>query len=187
MTQIVRSKLVRDGYAKVHLLTLRESDGEEHQREVVAYGQAACVLPYDPRRKVALVVRLPRAPLLWSGETEPIIEAPAGMIDAGEDAETAARREAMEEVGVELRELESVAQCWVSPGIVAERTHLFLAAYGEIDIKSAGGGLAEEHEGIEVSEMPLRTLLELCQNGVLHDLKTLTLVLALRLRHPALF
>jgi nudix-type nucleoside diphosphatase (YffH/AdpP family) len=187
MTRVLASRLAYDGYAKVSVLTLEGDGGQPHQREVVDYGQSACVLPYDPDRKVALVVRLPRAPLLRAGVATHLIEAPAGMIGPGESPETTARREAMEEAGVELGALELVAACWPSPGVLAERTHLFLAAYRAADRRGAGGGLAEENESITVEERPLADLWRACEQGALHDLKTLTLVFALKTRYPGLF
>jgi len=187
MTRILNSRLAYDGYAKVSVLTLAEDGGAPHMREVVDYGQSACVLPYDPDRKVALVVRLPRAPLLRAGVAVNLIEAPAGMIGPGESPETTVRREAMEEAGVELGALELVAACWPSPGVLAERTHLFLAAYRAGDRKGPGGGLAEENESITVEETPLADLWRACEQGGLHDLKTLTLVCALKLRHSEIF
>jgi nudix-type nucleoside diphosphatase (YffH/AdpP family) len=187
MPRIVNSRLAYDGYAKVSVLTLAGDDGAEHSREVVRTGQSACVLPYDPARKVALVVRLPRAPLIAEGVQGNLVEAPAGMISLGETAEACVRREAMEEAGVELAELEPVAVCWPSPGVLAERSHLFLAPYRAADRTGAGGGLLEEHEAIEVEERPLAELWRDAQRGGLEDLKTLTLVLALQARRPELF
>jgi nudix-type nucleoside diphosphatase (YffH/AdpP family) len=187
MTSILSSRLAYDGYAKVYVLMLAEDGGPPHMREVIDYGQSACVLPYDPERRVALIVRTPRAPLVRAGLTIQLVEAPAGMIDAGESAEATARREAMEETGVELGALESVAACWPSPGVLAERTHLFLAAYRAADRIGPGGGLAAENESITVQETPLADLWRAAGQGALHDLKTLALVFALRARHPDLF
>ena len=93
----------------------------------------------------------------------------------------------MEEAGVELGALEPVAACWPSPGVLAERTHLFLAPDRATDRKGPGGGLAEEHESITAEETPLADLWRAWEEGALHDLKTLTLVLALKARHPHLF
>jgi len=154
---------------------------------VVNFGRSACVLPYDPDRKLALIVRLPRAPLLLHGAAANIIEAPAGMISAGESAEETVRREAMEEAGLHLGELEPIATCWPSPGVLAERTHLFLAPYRSTDRVGPGGGLAEESEAITVEELPLAQLWRAAQAGELQDLKTLTLVLALYVRRTMLF
>jgi nudix-type nucleoside diphosphatase (YffH/AdpP family) len=187
MPRIVDSRLAYDGYAKVTLLTLTDDTGEEHNREVVSYGHSACVLPYDPERRVALIVRLPRAPLLLAGVAANLIEAPAGMIAGGESPEIAIRREAMEEAGLALTELEPVAVCWPSPGVLAERSHLFLAPYRAEDRLGPGGGLAEEHEAIVVEERPLAELWRAAQAGQLQDLKTFALVLALHARRPQLF
>ena len=186
MTRIVKSERVREGYANITVLTLADDQGEEHQREVVSFGEAVCVLPFDPARRLCLVVRLPRAPLLWAGIEAELIEAPAGMIDPGEAPEATARREAFEEAGVGLGALELVATCWTSPGVVAERVHLFLAPYGASDRKAAGGGLAREHEDINVQELPLAELWRLADEGRLQDIKTLTLALSLRARRPDL-
>ena len=187
MTRIIDTRKVRDGYIAISILTLVNEQGERHEREVASVGHSACVLPYDPERKVALVVRLARAPLLFEGVQAPLTEAPAGMIEPGEDAETTIRREALEEVGVALAELEPVATCWPSPGVLAERSHLFLARYGQKDRAGAGGGLAQEHEAIVVEETPLAQLWREAQRGALSDMKTLTLLLALRVRRPDLF
>jgi nudix-type nucleoside diphosphatase (YffH/AdpP family) len=187
MPRIVNSRLAYDGYAKVSVLTLAADDGAQFHREVVSIGQSACVLPYDPDRKVALLVRLPRAPLIAEAVADELLEAPAGMLGADETAEACVRREAMEEAGVRIGELEPVGVCWPSPGVLAERTHLFLGHYSLSDRIGAGGGLAEEHEMVSVEEKPLRALWAFATRGELRDLKTLTLLLALHARHPQLF
>ena len=187
MTRILRAERVRDGYAKVTVLTLVDDQGREHQREVISFGHAACVLPYDPARKVAMVVRVPRAPLLLAGIETRLIEAPAGMIDGGESPEAAARREAREETGLRLGDLDPVGACWSSPGVVAELSHLFLAPYTVGDRIGAGGGVEAEHEGVRPEETPLADLARLQGAGGLADMKTLVLVQALRLKRPDLF
>jgi nudix-type nucleoside diphosphatase (YffH/AdpP family) len=187
MPRIVRTETTRGFYVTLTLATLAADDGSEYRREVVRFGDAVCVLPYDPVRKLALVVRLTRAPLLLAGETAQLLEAPAGMIDEGEAAEAAVRREALEEAGLALETLDPVATCWTSPGVLAERSHLFLAPYGAGDRMGLGGGVAAEHEDIVAEEVPLARLWALAQSGGLRDLKTFALVMALRARHPELF
>jgi len=81
---------------------------------------AVAVLPYDVERRSALVVRLFRAPVLVASGEEMSEEACAGMIE-NEDADTTARREAYEELGVDLPSLEFVARVWSSPGVSTER------------------------------------------------------------------
>jgi len=50
-----------------------------------------------------------------------------------------------------------------------------------------GGGVADEHEGITVVEMPLADLAALAASGEFADLKTFALVPALMQRRPDLF
>ena len=50
-----------------------------------------------------------------------------------------------------------------------------------------GGGLAEEHEDIEVLEIDCAELARMLDRNEIHDLKTLSLAQALRIRHPDLF
>lgn len=187
MTEVVSVRLAREGYIKIKLVTLREADGAVHDREVEDHGRSACVLPYDPERKVALLVSLARAPLLLAGAPRNLLEAPAGMIDGEEQPEETMRREAMEEAGLALKALEPVATVWCSPGVSAERSSLFLAAYGAGDRAGQGGGLASEFEHIEIIELSLAALWAKVRAGEIEDLKTLALVLALYARRPELF
>jgi nudix-type nucleoside diphosphatase (YffH/AdpP family) len=187
MTEIIGRKVAYKGYVTVTVAMLKPKDGEAHPREVVSFGDSACVLPYDPDRRVAMVIRMPRAPRLLAGEAEPLLEAVAGMVDAGETPAEAAIREAMEEAGLALKAVETVATAWPSPGVLAERSSLFLAAYSPADRTGTGGGVAGEHEAITLAETPLAELAAMADAGRLADLKTLTLVQTLRLRRPELF
>jgi hypothetical protein len=64
---------------------------------------------------------------------------------------------------------------------------LFLAEYSAADRVTAGGGLADEHEEIEVIEMPLRDLAAMIDGGEGMDMKLMLLVQTLRLRRGELF
>jgi 8-oxo-dGTP pyrophosphatase MutT (NUDIX family) len=131
-------------------------------------------------------VRQLRAPLLHAAGLQDHLEAPAGILE-GDDPEACGRREVMEETGLRLGPLEHIVRAWPMPGISTERMDLFLAPYGSADKVGRGGGLAEEHENIIVVEMTLAGLAGMIERGTLTDLKTLTLVLALQARQPALF
>ena len=169
------------------MATLAGDDGVSFQREIEHHGDAVAVLPYDPNRRVALLVKLPRAPVLFQGASSDFLEVPAGLIDDGEQPIDAARREAHEEVGVRLGALEPAGHTWSMCGISTERMGLFLAPYAATDRTGAGGGLVEEHENITVVEISLAELRQLADTNALSDLKTLALVQTLRLRHPELF
>ena len=187
MVAIRSVRLAHDGWLKLRVATLSGDDGVEFNREIEDHGPAVAVLPYDPERRVALLVKLPRAPVLLMGETSTFLEAPAGIREADEDPAACARREAMEEVGVHLEALEEAGHTWSMCGVSTERMHLFLAPYTLAQRTADGGGLAEEHENIIVVEVPLAELRDRADRNALEDMKTLCLVQTLRLRRPELF
>ncbi len=187
MVAIRSTTLAHDGWLKLRVATLAGDDGVEFTREIEDHGPAVAVLPYDPERRVALLVKLPRAPVMLMGGTAAFLEAPAGIRETGEDPAGCARREAMEEVGVDLDALEEAGHTWSMCGISTERMHLFLAPYTAARRVAEGGGLAEEHENITVVEVPLAELRDMADRNALDDMKTLCLVQTLRLRRPELF
>ncbi|AWN49952.1 NUDIX hydrolase [Methylobacterium terrae] len=161
-------------------------DGSRIGREVEDHGPAVAVLPYDPERRVALLVRQFRTPPCFVDGTASVLEAPAGLREE-DDPEACARREAFEEAGLRLSRLEPAGRVWSLPGLSTERMDLFLAPYRAVDRTGAGGGLAEEHESVEVVELALSDLAGMAERGEVADMKTLCLVQTLRLRHPELF
>lgn len=186
VVELRKVETVFQGYLTVLAATFSASDGGTFRREIEHHGRAACVLPYDPARRTALLVNLPRAPVIWSGGPPELLEAPAGMVE-DEDAEETAIREAMEECGVRLARLEAVGSPYSCPGVSSERVDLFLAAYGEADRVAPGGGVDGENEHITVEEVPLDLLWTWVEQRRIEDLKSLALILALRVRKPELF
>lgn len=186
MKTIDRIETLYKAWAKFLIAYVRLPDGTVIERQVEDHGRAIVVLPYDPVRRCAVLVRQFRTPVYMTAERQDLLEAIAGVVDEP-DVEAAARREALEEVGLALQELEHVACVWSIPGISTERSDLFLAPYGEADKKGPGGGLAEEHEDITVVEMPLAELAAMADNGGIEDAKTFALLQTLRLRRPELF
>lgn len=183
---LIKLETVYQGYMTLMMATFAAGDGTTFKREIEHHGHAAAVLPYDPDRRTALLVSLPRAPVIWADGPPELLEAIAGMLD-GEDGETCVRREALEEAGVQLQGLEAVGTVYASPGVSSERLQLFLAPYALDDRVADGGGLAEEHEHITVMEVPLAQLWTWVEDHRIEDLKTLTLILALKVRRPELF
>lgn len=184
--KLLETKPVYEGWTKLSVGRFRAEDGTEFGREIEDHGAAVAVLPYDAERRCAMLARQFRAPVFArSGETS-LLEAAAGILDE-DDPQACARREAMEEMGLLLTALESVGMVAAMPGISTEVIHLYLAPYVAADRVAPGGGLTEEHEQIEVVEMPLAELAAMADAGTLSDMKTLLLVQTLRLRRPKLF
>jgi nudix-type nucleoside diphosphatase (YffH/AdpP family) len=182
--RIEELRRVHEGWTCLLVARIR-GDGKTYDREIEDHGDAVAVLPYDPARRVALLVRQLRAPVLHAAGLPSLVEAPAGQLDEDEP-EACARREAEEEVGLKLGALEPVGRFFSMPGISTERMSLYLAPYSARDRIAEGGGVTDANEHIEVVEMPLAELAsELALDNA--DLKTLALVQALQLRRPELF
>jgi nudix-type nucleoside diphosphatase (YffH/AdpP family) len=185
MAEVVETLPVYRGWADFNLVRIRLDDGQVVERCVEDHGDAACVLPYDPNRRVALLVRQVRAAVTYRGE-DGFPEPPAGLIDDGESPEMAARREAEEETGLTLRSLEPLGRFWSSPGSTTETSWLYLAEYSAADRVGQGGGV-DDHEDVEVLEVPLVELAARARSGALADLKLAVLALSLMNRRPELF
>jgi len=78
------------------------------------------------------------------------LEPVGGILTAGEDASEVVRREAMEEAGCEILDLQPIGAYHVSPGTSADRVRLFC---GRVDATRARGihGLSEEGEDTRVT------------------------------------
>jgi len=187
MVQILKRETAYEGYSRIERVTARLDNGVEITREVESHGRAVAVLPYDPERRVALLVRQFRAPVMLASGAQSLLEAPAGMIDGEDGAEDSVRRKALEEVGLKLGAVERVALAWPSSGVSTETMTLCLAEYCAGDRVAKGGGLEAEQEHIHVAETPLADLLHLGAGEDAVDMKLLLLVQALRLKRPDLF
>lgn len=116
-------------------------------RELFERGHAAALLPYDPVRDEVVLLEQFRIGALGAPGRPWCLEPVAGVIGEGESGEAVARREALEEAGLEVGRVIHMHDYLSSPGGCSERLSLYL---GEIDSSQAGGvhGLAEEAEDI---------------------------------------
>lgn len=189
---IIKSETKYEGFCTLTecQLAFTRTDGERTVviREVHDHGHGVCVLPVDRERRVALLVRQLRVVLVANGEKDPmLLEVAAGLIDEGESAEQTAIREAEEELGFRISDLQHVTTCYATPGIVTETSTSYLASYALTDRLGKGGGLDEEGEDIIVEEIALDELGEAVLQGRLRDAKTIMLIQHLMLSEPELF
>lgn len=159
--------------------------GPELVREVFVRGHAAAVLPYDPVRDEVLLVEQFRVGALDTACDPWLLEPVAGIIEANEGARQVARREALEEAGVEVLDLAPVCSCFMSPGGSSEIVHVFI---GRIDAAGAGGifGLQGEGEDIKVHVLPFAKVQAWLDEGSLRVASTLLAVQWLARHHAAL-
>lgn len=153
----------------VHRLRHERFDGgmtEIMVREVFERGNAAAVLPYDPRRDEVLLIRQFLPGSYFGGRAARPLQVIAGMVEDGESDEDVARREAVEEAGVTLGRLVLAQAFLPSPGGSSERVVVFCA---EADLGRAGGihGVAGEHEDIRVEVYPAAEAIRLLDEGLI--------------------
>lgn len=146
------------------------------KRETYDRGNGATVLLYDAQHEMVLLTRQFRYPVYVNDHPDGMmLETAAGLLD-DDDAATAIRREAVEETGVEIGELQEVFEVYMSPGSVTERIHFFAAPYTAATRTSAGGGVVHEGEDIEVVELPFADALSAIRSGEICDAKTIMLL-----------
>ncbi|EPS6959099.1 TPA: ADP-ribose diphosphatase [Klebsiella aerogenes] len=121
----------------------------EVTREIFERGHAAVLLPFDPVRDEVVLVEQIRIAAYDTSESPWLLEMVAGMIEEGETVEDVARREALEEAGLEVGRTKPILSYLASPGGTSERLSILV---GEVDASTAKGihGLAEENEDIRV-------------------------------------
>jgi nudix-type nucleoside diphosphatase (YffH/AdpP family) len=138
-------------------------------------GNGAVILLYDTARRTVLLTRQFRYPVYVNGHPDGmLVEAAAGLLDSDEP-EAAIRREALEETGHEVGEIEHVFDVYMSPGSVTERLHFYAAPYSSATALHAGGGLEEEGEQIDVVELEIDDALTQIGTGIV-DAKTIMLL-----------
>ena len=131
-----------------HRLFNGEMSGEV-TREIFERGHAAVLLPYDLARDEVVLIEQIRIPAYDTSETPWLLELVAGMIEEGESVEDVARREAVEEAGLQVGRVKEFMSYLASPGGTSERLSLMV---GEVDATQAKGihGLVDENEDIRV-------------------------------------
>jgi ADP-ribose pyrophosphatase len=119
-------------------------------REILVRNPVAAVIPYDPIRDEIVLIEQFRGGMYAAGDENPwSLEVVAGIIEAGESAAEMAIREAREESGCELLDIEKIMDFYPSPGGCSEVVALF---WGRVSTEKVGGfhGVAEEGEDIRV-------------------------------------
>ncbi len=169
--KIVNAESAFQGYFRVDRLTIRHAtfagDSIEICREVFKRGNAVCVLLYDPQKDKVVLVEQFRVGAL-AAESPWMLEVVAGIVEPGETAEDVARREAIEEAGLTLGEVQPISRFLPSGGGCDEWIDLM---YAEVDSNSAEGlhGLADEGEDIKVHVLDAQEAFDLVVSGAINS------------------
>lgn len=136
--------------------------GGTRAREVVRHPGAVVILPLLPEDRVCLIANY----RVSVGQT--LLELPAGTLEVGEEPSRCAARELEEETGFRAERLEFVHAFYLSPGILDEKMHLFLATG-----LTAGPAQREPGEEIDNRIVAADEALALVARGEICDAKTL--------------
>lgn len=97
-----------------------------------------------------------------------MLELVAGIIDTDESPSEVARREAKEEAGLDIGEMQAIAEYYSSPGGSDEYFYLYC---GRADLSNAGGyfGLAAEGEDIHAQVIPFADAMVMLDTGKINN------------------
>ena len=169
LERVTRNEHVWQGKIfSVDHLEVELADGSHAWREVVHHHGGAGVVAIQSGR--VCLVRQYRVVL---GRVT--LEIPAGKLEAGEQGESCAARELVEETGLRAEKLVHLATVLGSPGFTDEHTEVFLAQG-----LSQGTSRPDEGEVVRVVWIPLDEVLRAISAGLIQDGKTVAGVLAAR-------
>ncbi|WP_347986700.1 NUDIX domain-containing protein [Methylomonas sp. AM2-LC] len=152
-----------DRYTITHTL-FKGGWSEPVNRELFRRNNCVAVLLYDPQRDEVVLLEQFRVGAIGHPQRAWLLEIVAGAIEEGEEAPQVAYREAFEEAGCEISELQEIMQFYTTPGGCSERITLY---YGRVDSSKLGGvhGLQCEGEDILVSVVKAETAFQMLENG----------------------
>jgi ADP-ribose pyrophosphatase len=154
-------------YERISFICANESRTEQ-TRDVLRAGPAAAVLPLDLAREEIVVLRQFRLAAQLANEKGSLVEIVAGHVEAGEQPVDTARRECVEEIGLEPSPLIQLFSYLTSPGMLDEEITLFLGIVDSSKLLRRGG-VAAEHEEIFPMRVPIDTALSALARGVIHN------------------
>ncbi|WP_372860665.1 NUDIX domain-containing protein [Pseudoalteromonas sp.] len=165
------------GFFKINLYQFQHAlfaggESEVIRREILERGDAVAVLPYDPVTEQVLLIEQIRIGAIKSKHSPWLLECIAGMTDGSEDYESVVKKEAFEEAGLNLTELEFMLSYLSSPGGTTERLFLYLA-HADLSQMSTGiFGLETEGEDIKTHIMHVDEALQRLNSGEIDNAAT---------------
>ena len=169
---------------KVTFEYLQEDGNYQTQsREAYDRGNGATILLYNKHEKSVILTKQFRMPTYINGNSDGMmIEACAGLLD-NDNPEDCIKRETEEETGYKINQVQKIFEAYMSPGSVTEILYFFVAEYSKEMKVNDGGGLASEHEDIQVMEMSFEDALHKIESGEINDAKTIMLIQYLRIKN----
>jgi len=184
--RILKTEILSDNWYTLKKITFdyltKNGVWLQQNREAYDRGNGATILLYNKEIKTVILIRQFRMPTFINGNADGmLIEACAGLLDL-DNPEDCIRRETEEETGFTIREVKKIFEAYMSPGSVTEILYFFIAEYSR-DMKTSSGGGIDNHEDIEVLELPFEKALSMIETGEIKDGKTIMLLQYLKVHH----
>lgn len=175
--EVRSSRLAHSGVlSTVRVDDVAMPDGGTAQREVVEHDNAVAVVAIDGDRRVVLLRHYRHA------VGERLLEIPAGKLDVdGEAPIDAARRELLEEVGLEARSIHPLIHFYNSAGWSDEATTIYLSDDVRPGTPADDFVATHEESDLEVIRLDLDEAVARIDSGDIRDAKTVIgILLAVR-------
>jgi ADP-ribose pyrophosphatase len=155
------------------------------ERELFVRGNVVGLLPYDPQTDCVALVEQFRIGAMHQEPNPWMTEIIAGMIDTDETPEAVVIREAREEAGIKLDDVQLVMHYLASPGASTEEVFVYFA---ETDLSHISGthGLAHEDEDILVSIVDVEQAFEMMASRRIRNSLSIIALQWLKLRRAGL-
>ena len=142
-------------------------NGKRTIRDIVDHPGAVAIVPILDDGRILLVRQF-----RYSAGKE-LLEIPAGTLEKDEAPDTCARRELKEETGYTAGSMKKILSMYMAPGYSSEVIHLFFAT-----ALKAGEQITEEDESISLELYGPEEFLEMMEENMIEDAKTIAGVLS---------
>lgn len=158
----ISSKQIFDGkIVKLFVDEVELPNGQIATREIVRHPGAVCVVPLTSEGEVVMVKQF-RYPF-----ERVLLEIPAGKLEVGEDPLEAVKRELEEESGAVAGKIDHLGEMYTTVAIFDEVIQIYLAR--DLTFTNAH---PDEDEFLEITKIPLSTLIDMVMKGEIRDAKT---------------
>lgn len=173
--EVVKKELVHDGFLQVKKYDLKQlyfnGDWSSlYSREFIDKPQAVAVLPYDPVLDKVVLIEQFRIGAFGRSKNPWLIEVIAGIKDSSDEEayEDLAKRELLEEAGLESKNLFLVYDYFSSSGCSNEKIKMYCA---EVDSTKAPkfSGLKYEQEDIRVHVVSTKDAFDAVRTGRINN------------------
>ncbi len=163
--------MFRGRILEVNIERVKLPNGSTADLEIAHHPGGAAVVALDEQQRVCLLHQYRHAAGGW------LWELPAGKIDHREPPIATARRELVEEAGMEASRWVSLGGVLSSPGVFTEVVHLYLATALR-PVPAA----PEEHEVFRLEWLPFGQALQMVETGEISDGKSIAGLVRARTR-----